>query len=104
MDNIINKIISLDQRAWEIKNTTDQKLKENEQFIKETLSNMEKEILQHAKEIGKEKYEQLIKSGQEQEKQIVVDANAVCNQLEERFAQVHTALVEEVFSQIMDLG
>lgn len=104
MDNIINKIISLDQRAWEIKNSTDQKLKENEQSIKEVLNNMEKEALQQAREIGKAKYDQYIKEGQAQEKDISADAGFVCKQLDERFAQIHTSLVEEVFSQIMDLG
>lgn len=104
MDNIINKIISLDRRAWEIKNSTDQKLKENEQAIKEVLSKMEKEALQQAKEIGRERYEQLIGIGQEQEKQIAADTTEICRKLEERFAQMHAALVEEIFSQIMDLG
>ncbi|AOT70116.1 hypothetical protein [Geosporobacter ferrireducens] len=104
MDNIINKIVSLDQRAWEIKNSTDQKLKENEQSIKETLSKMEKEAVQQAREIGKEKYDQCIKKGQEQEKYISEDTDAVCKRLDERFSQIHSVLVEEVFSQIMDLG
>ncbi|MEW9123663.1 MAG: hypothetical protein AB2421_13220 [Thermotaleaceae bacterium] len=102
VDNIINKIIDIDQRAWELKSSTEKRLKENENYLKRTLSKMEEEILEEGKKMGKEKYDRLIEEGRRETERIAGEAEEICGYLEERFKSIHKDLVEELFSKIIE--
>jgi F0F1-type ATP synthase membrane subunit b/b' len=101
MEDIINKIIEIDQKAWNFHQKKKEMIENNEAKLKKVLEDLEKEILAKAKKEGKEKIERLIREGEDEKEKILQETEAVCEALEKTFLEVQEDLGEAIFHEIV---
>ncbi|MFZ5968606.1 MAG: hypothetical protein ACOYVK_15740 [Bacillota bacterium] len=100
MDNTINRIIEIDQKALSIKEKMEEMLKNNEARLKKTMVEMEKEALDAARQKGNTIYEDLVKDGEQEEQRVLEEAENACEALEHIFSTIHEGLEKSIFDQI----
>ncbi|WZL73467.1 hypothetical protein QBE52_01675 [Clostridiaceae bacterium 35-E11] len=101
MEDIINKIIEIDQRAWNFHQKKKEMIENNEAKLKERLKALEKEIGAEAKKEGKEKAEKIVQEGEAEKEKIMLQTVQVCEVLEKTFLEIQEDLGEKLFHEIM---
>lgn len=101
MDNIIKKIIEIDNKALTLKKKKKEMIETNEVKLKRDLENLEKYILYEAEKVGREKYEELIEEGKKERKKILLETEVVSSGLEKTFLKMHEDLETSIFEQIL---
>lgn len=100
MENIIDKIVDIDKKAFDIKSKTEKMIQENGKRLNRKLVEIEKKELENAKSVGERQYEKLIKQGQHKSNEIKVETKRKCERLEKSYTRIHKKLEKEIFAKI----
>ncbi len=100
MNNIINKIIEMDNTALTIMEGMQELLKNNQSQLNGSIARMEREMLHKARETGQKIYEGLIKEADLEKQNILEQADSECRELERIFIDIHEGLEKDIFEQI----
>lgn len=103
MEEIINKIIEIDRKALTVNEKIKKLIENNEVQLNETLEDLESKELNKAKEIGTEKYQQLIKEGEDEKEKILLEIEGECDKLEKIFLNIHEDLEKRVIEEILNI-
>ncbi|NLK98450.1 hypothetical protein [Defluviitalea saccharophila] len=104
MEDMIKKIIEIDHKAFEQKQVTEMKIKENEKKLKEIFANMETEIIQKAKDEAEKKYKAEIENFAKTVNEIKEQGEYEIKKLEEKFNIIHEELSQSLFKEIFELS
>lgn len=100
MENIIDKIVDIDKKAFDIKTKTEKMIQENGKSLNRKLAEIEKKELENAKSVGERQHEKLIKQGQHKSNEIKLETKRECEKLEESYTKIHKKLEKEIFAKI----
>lgn len=101
MENIIDKIADIDKKALDIKNQTENMIKDNGKRLNDKLAEIEKKKLTIAREKAKKKYDKLLKSGQTKSNEIKLVTKKECNRLEDNFIKIHKKLEKKILRNLL---
>lgn len=104
MEEMIKKIIDIDQKAFEKKQNGEQIIKENQKKLKEIYSKMEKEIIEKAKVEAEKNYKIGMESSYELINDIKSKGDKEVKVLEESFHKIHRSLSQSLFNEIFELS
>ncbi len=102
MQDIIDKIIEIDSKAYELKRDTEKVLTNNEQNLREKLKTVEIQKLENAKVIADNKYNQLVKEGQELANNILKESDERCKKIEDRFLSIYSQMAKNIVKDIIN--
>ena len=100
LENIINKIVEIDEKAESIKNKTEEILKSNEKELKKTLDELEKTIMDDANEQAEKQYNIIISEAKESAEKIAAKGNAEYSKLDDAFTKIEQQLEEKIFNKL----
>lgn len=101
MEDIINKIIEIDNLTLEMKKKTDNKVKEEKIRIAEKIKIIKEEGMKEAKEEAEEKYRVILESAQKEVESINHKADEEYKRIEEIYKRHSSRLAEKVFKKIL---
>ncbi len=104
MEDMIEKIIEIDQKAFRRQQDTEKRIRENEKNLKEIYAKMEKEVIQKAKAEADEKYRIEMESCQKKIDDIKAKGDQEIKVLEEHFNKIHRDLSQSLFHEIFELS
>lgn len=100
MNTTINKIIEIDKKAWAVKEKMQQIIQSSEQDSIRQIADLEKHMLEQARKEGRVLYEKYLAEGEAERKQILLEAENQCQELETTFSRIQEKLKEEIFHEI----
>jgi IS5 family transposase len=100
MDNVINKIIEIDNKAFAVTQSIQEMLKKNQRQLERDMARIETEALDEAGETARTGYQGLVKQGEIEEQRILREADHACEALEQLFGRIHEELEEDIFYRV----
>lgn len=100
MDKIIKNIVSIDKKAFRIKEETDKILINNDKELEKKLKIIEDEILSDARKKSEKDFEKIIEEGRIKANQITKKGEEKYNKLEEIFNKKKPKLQSEIFEKL----
>lgn len=100
LENIINKILEIDEKAVSIKKETEETLRNNEKELKKALDELEKDIMSDASEQAEKEYNAIIREAKESAERIAVKGNAKYSKLDDAFSRIEEELEGKIFNKL----
>ncbi len=98
LENIINKIIEIDEKAISIKQKTEDMLESNEKELKSILADLENKIMNDANQEAEKQYTNIINEAKRKSEEIIVKGDTKYNKLENVFSEIKEELEEKIFN------
>ncbi|HOQ16816.1 MAG TPA: hypothetical protein PLL17_07325 [Defluviitaleaceae bacterium] len=103
IEEIINKIIQMDQKAMESQQKFEKIKKENEKKLKETCRQMEEDIIQEARRTADNKYKEEIEKCNILVNSILEEGEQKIKRLNDSFEKIRQGLSESIFKEIFEI-
>ena len=100
MQDIIRKILSIDQNARDIVRNNEQDIKVREELARGRLEQLDTETMEQAEKEGRSHYEEKIKAAEEEARGIISRNDRELRNLEEKFLAAKDALEADIFRKI----
>lgn len=100
MEEIINRVVSIDKKASDILRETEQYLDFKEKDIKNKIETMRNEAMEKTKNDAKALYECTMHEAEEEADKIRANAKSKSDSLSDRFSRIRDKLESGLFSRI----
>ncbi|MCR2044324.1 hypothetical protein NSA23_09350 [Anaerosalibacter massiliensis] len=100
MEDIIGKIINIDNETVKVKEKIEAIKRENTKEIEKSSRKMEEEIIGEAKSRGKNIYEEILKNAKEETDKIEENEMAIYKQIERIYEEKRDLIIDRLFNQI----
>lgn len=101
VENIINKVIEIDNLTLKMKENTDNRIKEEKNRIIQEICVIREEGMKKTKKEAEEKYSVILESAQKEVEKINQESLKEYNRLEKIYERHSSKLAEEVFKKIL---
>lgn len=102
MENIIKMVVSIDQKASDMKKQTEVYLKTKEENIKENVESMRSEVMDKAKNDAKSLYDSIIKEAEDEAERVRNKTKEELGSIESRFLKMKETIEGQLFSKIFN--
>jgi len=100
LENIVNKIIEIDEEAVKLKQQIEKVLRDNEKELKEEIERLENEINENAIKEAEKQYNDIISEATKKAEGILTKGKAEYERLENIYSKIEDNLVEKIFEEI----
>lgn len=101
MDEIIKKIIDIDNKGKELKQKKENMLKKNAQDFETELKSIEDEYYRNGQMLGRMEYERLVEEGEFQAERIRKDTKEKLEKMNREFESIREDMVKEILMNIV---
>jgi vacuolar-type H+-ATPase subunit H len=100
MEDIIRKIISIDQSARDIVRNHEQEIKQKEDTARKDLEQLKTRLLEQARQQGQEQYDSRVREAEKEAELITARGKEQIQALEQRYLSVKDQMEQAVFQRI----
>lgn len=100
MDEIVKEIVKIDARIYDKKNQSEEQVKRRKEYYEKEMADYSIERLAHAEEKAKASYDNIIAAAKQQYEFEEEKAKQMCLLIENRYLQIESQLLDEVFNKI----
>mgnify|MGYP000179527956 CR=1 FL=1 len=101
MEEIINRIISLDKETVKVKKHTDEVIAAKEKQLKETLQNLENRYIEEGRSEGEKRYKEILEASDREVEQLIKKEESKLKKIEIIYKENKHRLVEELFQSLL---
>jgi vacuolar-type H+-ATPase subunit H len=100
MEDIIRKIISIDQGARDIVRTHEDEIQDNEAAAQKELDRLRARLLEQARQQAQAQYDERVKAAEKEAEHIAAEAREKVRALEQHYLSIKDELEQAVFQRI----
>ncbi len=104
MDEIIKKVISIDQNARSILSSTQVQVRSKEKQVKDDVESIKLQTENTAREEGKALYDVIINQAEKQQRHIIQQACINCEVLEQKYLDIKDGIEAQIFDRLFREG
>lgn len=100
MEDIIRKIITIDQSARDIVRNHEHEIKEKEDAARQDLEQLKARLLEQSRQQGQEQYDSRVREAEKEAEQIAAQGREQVHALEQHYLSVKDKMEQAVFQKI----
>ncbi len=100
MDEIINNIMNIDKETVEMKLKTEELIENKEKELREAIQKLEKDYMEEGRSEGERIYNEVIKNGELEIKQMKSEDMKTLNSIENKYKENKDQLVEGLWNSL----